>query len=105
MLLLPRVSFRCRRFRCSHETAIELKVLLANEKLMFHSYLLEGMDRIAHCAQDGEGRRLIVCRNDRGRRRQAWASRPQHCTDIVQAVNRAAVIKNSHKPECRLRAQ
>jgi hypothetical protein len=23
-----------------HETAIELKVLLANEKLMFHSYLL-----------------------------------------------------------------
>ena len=28
-----------RRFRCSHETAIELKVLLANEKLMFHSYL------------------------------------------------------------------
>jgi hypothetical protein len=42
MLLLPRVSFRCRRFRYSHETAIELKVLLANEKLMFHSYLLWG---------------------------------------------------------------
>jgi hypothetical protein len=40
MFLLPRVSFSCRRFRCSHETAIELKVLLANEKLMFHSYLL-----------------------------------------------------------------
>lgn len=54
MFLLPRVSFRCRRFRCSHETAIELKVLLANKKLMFHSCLLEGMDRIAHCAQEGE---------------------------------------------------
>jgi hypothetical protein len=44
-LLLPRVSFRCRRFRCSHETVIELKVLLANEKLMFHSYLLWGHGR------------------------------------------------------------
>jgi hypothetical protein len=40
MFLLPRVSFRCRRFRCSHATAIEFKVLLANEELMFHSYLL-----------------------------------------------------------------
>jgi hypothetical protein len=54
MFLLPRVSFRCRRFRCSHATAIELKVLLANEKLMFHSYLLEGTDRIVHCAQEGK---------------------------------------------------
>jgi hypothetical protein len=26
--------------------------LLANKKLMFHSCLLEGMDRIAHCAQE-----------------------------------------------------
>ena len=39
--------------RCSHEIAIEPKVLLANEKLMFHSYLLEGINRIAHCAQEG----------------------------------------------------
>jgi hypothetical protein len=67
MFLLPRVSFRCRRFRCSHETAIELKVLLANKKLMLHCYLLEGMDRIAHCAQEREGRGRIICRNDRGR--------------------------------------
>src|SRR5216684_3065376 len=44
---LPVASFRCRRLRCCHETAIELKVLLANEKLMFHSHLVEGMDRIA----------------------------------------------------------
>jgi hypothetical protein len=42
------------RFRCCHETAIELKVLLANKKLMFHGYLVEGMDRIADCAQEGE---------------------------------------------------
>ena len=53
MFLLPRVSFRRRRFRCGHEIAIELKVLLANKKLMFHSDLLEGMDRIV--AQEREG--------------------------------------------------
>jgi hypothetical protein len=54
MFLLPRVSFHYRRFRCSHATAIELEVLLANEKLMFHGYLLESMGRIAHCAQEGK---------------------------------------------------
>ena len=37
------MGFRYRRFRCCHETAIEFKVLLGNEKLMFHSYLVEGM--------------------------------------------------------------
>ena len=30
---------------------------------MFHSDLLEGMDRIV--AQEGEGRGRIICRNDR----------------------------------------
>jgi hypothetical protein len=58
VFLLPGVSFRCRRFRCSRETAIELKilelkVLLANKKLMFHSCSLRAW-RIAHCAQEGE---------------------------------------------------
>src|ERR1700738_2411580 len=74
MFLLPRVSFRCRRFRCSHETAIELKVLLANEKLMFHSYLLERMDRIAHCAQEGkveDGRQAGITTGTR--RNAVWA--------------------------------
>jgi len=32
----------------------------------------------------------MICWNDRGRRQQAWASRHQHCTDIAQAVSRAA---------------
>src|SRR6478609_10855102 len=92
MFLLPRVSFRRRRFRCSHEAAIELKVLLANKKLMFHSDLLEGMDLIV--VQEREGRGRIICRNDRGRRQQAWASRHQHGTDVAQAVSRVA---SSHK--------
>jgi hypothetical protein len=61
MFLLPRVSFRCCRFRCSYETAIELEVLLANKKLMFHIDLLEGMDRIVHRAQEREGRGRIIC--------------------------------------------
>src|SRR4249920_1278985 len=92
MFLVPRLSFRRRRFRCSHDAAIELKVLLANKKLMFHSDLLEGMDRIV--VQEREGRGRIICRNDRGRRQQAWASRHQHSTEVAQAASLAA---NSHQ--------
>jgi hypothetical protein len=68
--------------------------LLANEKLMFHSCLLEGMDRIVHCAQEGKGRGRIIFRNDRGRRQQACASRHNIAlTSPKRLVERQAVIK------------
>jgi hypothetical protein len=68
--------------------------LLANKKLMFHSCLLEGMDRIAHCAQEGGGRGRIICRNDRGRRQQAWASCHNIAlTSLKRLVERQTVIK------------
>src|SRR5882672_11318603 len=98
MLLLPRVSFRCRHFRCSHETAIELKVFLANEKLTFHSYLLEGMERIAHCAQEEE-RSSSYCLPERSRKDD---DKLEHAATNVakRLVGRKAVIKTgtSRKP-------
>lgn len=52
--------------------------------------------------EDGKCRARIVCRNDRGRRRQAGASRHQHGTDIAQAVSWAASSHlDGHKPGCR----
>ena|SRR6478752_7502346 len=94
MFLLPRVSFRCRRLRCSHATAIELKVLLANEKLMFHSYLLEGTDRIAHCAQEGKVEDLSsagTIEEDDDKLGQAVTNIA--LTSLKRLVGRQAVIK------------
>jgi hypothetical protein len=94
LFLLPRVSFRCRRFRCSHETAIELKVLVANEKLMFHSYLLEGMDRIAHCAQEREVEDVLsagTIEEDDNKPGQAITNIA--LTSLKRLVERQAVIK------------
>jgi len=60
---------------------------------MFHSYLVEGMDRITHCAQEGEGRRRIFCRieEDDDKLRQAVTNIA--LTSLKRLVGRQAVIK------------
>ena len=99
------MSFRCRRFLCCHEIAIEFKVLLANEKLMFLSYLVEGMDRIAHCAQEGKVEDAFstgTIEEDDDKLEQAVTNIAP--TSLKRLVGRQAVIKTGHKPECRGRS-
>lgn len=61
---------------------------------MFHSDLLEGMDWIAHCAQEREGRGRIVCRTieeDDDKLGQAVTN--MALTSLKRLAERQAVIK------------
>jgi hypothetical protein len=66
--------------------------LLANKELMFHSDLLEGMDRIV--VQEREGRGRIICRDDRGRRQQlGHVVTNMALMSLKRLAERQAVIK------------